>query len=151
MGEKLVVARVADLAQRRHGAIRVDGVPEDDRRGHQNQPRGAMALPFKAAVTDFAKPVEAYRPSQIAAGYWPTGMRTSTTMRKAPGNSTRRLSSGSIGGKQYRTGGGGSGHKSSALTSSFSVGQHVPDQQLKVMCIELTFFDPVRLRCREQK
>ena len=45
MGQQLVVDRVAILAQRRHGAIQIHGIPEDDRRGYSLLYQEADGIP----------------------------------------------------------------------------------------------------------
>ena len=50
-------------------ALQVDRVPQHDSRRHQVEAAGTVALLLKAAVTDFAQPVEEHRPGQRVAGF----------------------------------------------------------------------------------
>ena len=65
--QQCVVDRVAALTQCHHGAIQINRIPEDDRRGDQVEPGGAMALAFIGPIADFTEPVKAHRASQVIA------------------------------------------------------------------------------------
>jgi len=50
-------------------ALQVDRIPQHDRRRHQIEAAGPVALLLKTAVADFAQPVEEHSPGQRVSGF----------------------------------------------------------------------------------
>ena len=68
VGEQLVRYRDAAAAQMPDGAVKIDGVPEDDGSGEVRQSGGAMALVLEGAVAQFAEAVEKDGAGERVAG-----------------------------------------------------------------------------------
>ena len=65
--QQRVIDSVAVIAQCVRRPFQIDGIPQHDGCCHQVEAAGPVALLFKAAVADFAQPVEEHRPGQRVA------------------------------------------------------------------------------------